>query len=144
MSDWKEVTAEWQGEMVFLGRNSAGGVVQMGEWNGQPGLSPMELLLAGVAGCTGVDVASILKKKRQPLDALKVRIRGKRAQDHPRIYTEISVEYLLWGNGLDPKAVEQAIALSEEKYCSASAMLRKSAQMHSSYRLLAVGEPEPA
>ncbi|MBN1667739.1 MAG: OsmC family protein [Anaerolineales bacterium] len=139
-SEWKEVIAEWQGEMAFIGKNQAGGRVQMGEIDGQAGVSPMELLLVGLAGCTGVDVVHILKKKRAPLEDLKVRVRAKRAADYPMVYTHIEIEYLLWGQELDPKAVEQAIQLSEEKYCSASAMLGKTAQLHSSYRILAPGQ----
>jgi putative redox protein len=141
---WKEVVAEWRGDTTFIGKNVVGGSVQMGELDGQPGISPMELLLTGLAGCTGVDVALILGKKRQPLDDLQVRVRGKRADQHPKVYTEIVIEYWLWGEGLSEKAIEQAIALSEEKYCSASAMLGAKAQIISSYRILAPGESIPA
>ncbi|MBT3391400.1 MAG: OsmC family protein [Chloroflexi bacterium] len=141
---WKEVVAEWRGDTTFIGKNLVGGSVQMGELDGQPGISPMELLLTGLAGCTGVDVALILGKKRQPLDDLQVRVRGKRADQHPKVYTEIVIEYWLWGEGLSEKAIEQAIALSEEKYCSASAMLGAKAQIISSYRILAPGESIPA
>ncbi len=137
---WKEVVAEWRGDATFIGKNATGGSVQMGELDGQPGISPMELLLAGLAGCTGVDVALILGKKRQPLDDLQVRVRGKRADENPKVYTEIMIEYLLWGEGLSEKAIQQAIKLSEEKYCSASAMLGKTAQITSAYRVLAPGE----
>ena len=141
---WKEVVAEWRGDTTFIGKNLVGGSVQMGELDGQPGISPMELLLTGLAGCTGVDVALILGKKRQPLDDLQVRVRGKRADQHPKVYTEIVIEYWLWGEGLSEKAIEQAVALSEEKYCSASAMLGAKAQIISSYRILAPGESIPA
>lgn len=137
---WKEIEATWQGEGVFLGTNPRGGSVQMGNREGSPGISPMELLLVGVAGCTGVDVASILTKKRQPLQDLKVRVRGKMVDDFPRVYDLIEIEYLLWGKGLTPAAVEQAIHLSENKYCSASAMLRASAKVTWSYRILEPGE----
>ena len=138
--EWKEVSAEWQGEMGFTGKNQTGGSIQMGTIGKQPGVSPMELLLLGVAGCTGVDVIHILRKKRIPLDQFEVRVRGKRADDHPKIYKEIEIEYLLWAEDLSPKAVEQAIELSEEKYCSASAMMSKSAEIRSSYRILTPGE----
>ena len=140
--DWREVVAEWQGEMTFTGRNQAGGSVQMGTQNGQPGLSPMELLLAGMAGGTGIDIVSILGKKRQPLDDFQIRVRGKRADKPPKVYTEIEVTYLLWGEGLEPKAVEHAIKLSEEKYCSASVMLGAVAKIHSNYKILQPGERE--
>jgi putative redox protein len=138
--EWKEVAAEWQGEMSFIGKNPTGGNVQMGTIDGQPGTSPMELLLMGVAGCTGLDIVHILGKKRITLDQFEVRVRGKRADDFPKVYNEIEIEYILWGDNLSSKAVEQAIELSEEKYCSASAMMSKSAEMRSSYRILAPGE----
>ena len=76
---WKEIEAEWLGEGAFIGRNVSGGTVQLGKLGDQPGVSPMELILVGLAGCTGSDVVDILKKKREPLKALKVKVRGKRA-----------------------------------------------------------------
>ena len=137
---WREVVAEWQGDLSFIGRNLTGGSVQMGTIDDQPGVSPMELLLVGVAGCTGMDIVSILQKKRLNLHQFQVKVRGKRAETYPKVYTEIQVTYLLWGEDLPPKAVEQAIELSEEKYCSASAMLRATARLESSYRIFAPGE----
>ncbi len=140
--DWKEVSAAWKGDMTFIGENTQGGVVQMGSLNGKPGIGPMELVLVGLAGCTGMDVVSILQKKRAPLTDFKVKVRGKRAADYPMVYTHIEVEYLLWGNDLKARDVEQAIALSEEKYCSVSIMLAKTASIHSSYKILAPGQAE--
>jgi putative redox protein len=137
---WKEVSAHWVGEKSFIGKNQSGGSVQMGSVDGTPGVSPMELLLMGVAGCTGIDIVHILGKKRITLDQFEVKVRGKRADDYPAVYTEIDISYFLWGDDLNPKAVEQAIQLSEEKYCSASAMLSKTAQISSSYQILAPGE----
>jgi putative redox protein len=131
----KEVVVEWAGDLAFIGRNPSGASVQMGTLNGDPGISPMELLLVGVAGCTGIDVVSTLKKQRQPLQDLKIKVLGKRADTHPRVYTEIEIIYLLWGEGLDPIAVERAIRLSEEKYCSASAMMQATAVVHTSYQI---------
>ncbi len=133
---WREVEAEWQEDGAFIGRNTTGGSVQMGTIDDRPGVSPMQLILVGLAGCTGVDIVDILKKKRQPLKALKVQVRGKRAEDYPKVYKEIEITYLLWGIGIDPKAVEQAIKLSEEKYCSVGAMLRPVANIRSTYRIL--------
>jgi putative redox protein len=133
--EWKEVVAEWIGESAFAGRNTTGGCVQMGSFQGQPGIGPMEMLLLGVAGCTGMDIVSILGKKRQKIDRFEVKVRGKRAESHPKVYTEIEVAYHLWGNQIDPRAVEQAVQLSEEKYCSASAMLSAVANMTTQYFL---------
>jgi len=131
---WTEVNAEWLGELAFMGTNHEGATVQMGSLEGEPALRPMQLLLTGLAGCTAMDIVSILKKKRQNLDQFKISVRGKRPDTHPRIFTEIEVEYL-WGDHLDSKAVEQAIQLSEEKYCSARAMLAAVAQISSSFRI---------
>jgi len=138
--EWKEIVAEWRGGMAFEGKNEVGSSVQMGTLDGKPGVSPMELLLLGLAGCTGMDVAHILRKKRQPLQDLRVNLRARRADQHPKVYTEIEITYLLWGEGLSRKAIEQAIQLSEGKYCSASAMLGKTAAIKSTYQILAPGE----
>ncbi len=131
--DWKEVIAEWQGELGFIGMNPSGGRVQMGAVEGQPGVSPMEILLLAVAGCTGMDVASILTKMRQNLTDLRITVRGNRVTDHPRVYKEIEVLYELWGEDLDIRSVENAIELSEIKYCSVSAMLRNGVEISSRY-----------
>ena len=131
--EWKEIVVEWCGENGFLGKNKTGGNVQIGIVDGRPGASPMELILMGVGGCTGVDIVSILKKKRQNLQDFRVEVRGKRADTYPRIYTDIEIIYHLWGEDLDSRAIENAINLSEEKYCSASAMLRPSTTISSRY-----------
>jgi putative redox protein len=135
-NSWREIVAEWKGETSFTAHNPTGGTVQMGMIDGKPGISPMELLLAGLAGCTGMDIASILLKQRQPFVDLQVQVCGKRASDYPMVYTELEVTYLVWGDGLDSKAIERAIQLSEEKYCSVGLMLSKAAPIRSSYRIL--------
>jgi putative redox protein len=131
----KEVFAEWQGDLSFLGQNQSGGQVQMGSLGNDPGISPMELVLIGLAGCTGIDVVSTLRKQRQQLENLKVQVRGKRAESHPRVYTDIEITYLLWGKGLKQEAIERAIRLSEEKYCSVSAMMQATARIRTSYQI---------
>jgi len=140
VDQWREIEAEWQGGGTFIGKNAKGGTVQIGTLNDLPGVSPMELILVGLAGCTGLDIVDILEKKRQPLTALSVKVRGKRSEEHPKIYKEIEVTYLVWGEGIDPKAVERSIHLSEEKYCSVSAMLRKAADIRSTYKILKPGD----
>jgi putative redox protein len=134
-SDWHEVVAEWQSDLTFIGKNDLGNSLQMGSKQDNDNISPMELLLLGLAGCTAYDVVSILEKMRQPLVDFKVKVRGKRAPDYPMVYTEIEVEYLLWGRGLSEKSVLNAIELSEQKYCSASVMLGKVAKITSSFRI---------
>jgi putative redox protein len=139
---WKEVYAQWTGgeDDAFIGHNQTGGSVQIGTVDGKPGVSPMEMLLLGVAGCTGMDITSILRKQRQALTDFRVIVRGLRATTYPKVYTDIEVIYLLWGDEINPKFVEQAIKISEEKYCSASIMMRATAKFTSSYRILAPGE----
>jgi putative redox protein len=141
--DWKEVVVEWRGDTGFVGKNKTGGMIQIGSIANQPGVSPMELLLLGVAGCTGVDIVSILKKQRQNLSDFQVQVRGKRADTHPKVYTDIEVIYHLWGDNIDVNSVERAIHLSEEKYCSASVMLRASANIRSQYFIHAPGDKSP-
>jgi len=135
-----EITAFWKGEMTFLGQNAEGGIVQIGALDGKPGVGPMQLLLVAVAGCTGVDIVSILLKKHADLSDLQVRVRGKRASDYPMIWTDIHLIYLIWGNGIKSKDVEKAIKLSENKYCSVGIMLGKSAKISSEYLILKPGE----
>ncbi len=139
---WREVSAEWKGERSFVAHNATGGRVQIGILDGVPGASPMELLLMGVAGCTGIDIANIMTKARQPMEKLEVRVRGKFAPEGtlPRVFTDIEIEYLVWGNGISTKVLEGAIELSEAKYCSASAMMRAVANVTTRYSILAPGE----
>ena len=89
------------------------------------GGSPMEFFLAGVAGCTGVDVLSILKKMGQDVVALTVDIEGDRAEDYPMVYTDVIIVYNLTGTDIDPESVEKAIELSMTKYCSASIIFKR-------------------
>ncbi len=135
-----EITATWKGEMTFVGQNTVGGTVQMGPLDGKPGVGPMQLLLVAIAGCTGIDIVSILQKKRANLTDMQVKVAGKRADDYPMIWTYIHITYLLWGNSIKAKDVEQAIELSENKYCSVGIMLGKSAKISSEYKILKPGE----
>lgn len=100
------------------------------------GFVPMELLLVGLAGCTGMDVISILRKKRQQVTGYEVRVRGERAEDHPMVYTDITVEHVFTGHDVSPEAVARAIELSEAKYCGAGAMLGKTAKLVHTFRIV--------
>lgn len=137
---WTEIFADWKGEKVFTGQNAAGGTVQMSEREGKAGVGPMQLLLVALAGCTGMDIVSILEKKRLKLTDMQVRVRSKRASDFPMVWTDIHVIYLIWGENIRPQDAEQAIRLSEEKYCSVGIMLGKTARITSEYHLLKPGE----
>lgn len=104
------------------------------------GFRPMELLLVGLAGCTGMDVISILRKKRQQVTAYEVQVTGVRAEDHPMVFVEITVEHIVTGHHIQPEAVTRAIQLSEGRYCGAGAMLGSVAHLTHTYRLVEVSE----
>ncbi len=104
------------------------------------GFRPMEMLLVGLAGCTGMDVISILRKKRQQVSAYEVFVTGKRAEDHPMVFVEITVEHIITGHAIQEEAVARAIALSEKRYCGAGAMLGKVAHLTHTYRIIEAKE----
>lgn len=101
---------------------------------------PMELVLMALGGCTGIDVELMLGKMRVDIDNLRIEIQGERADDHPRVYTNINITYHFWGNDLPMDKLQRAVQLSEEKYCSVTHMLNKTAtittdiQVHSANR----------
>jgi putative redox protein len=138
--EWTEITAAWKKDTAFTSQDTTGATLQMGTLDGKPGLSPMRLLLIAVAGCTGEDIVSILRKKRLALSDMQVRVRAKRASDYPMIWTDIHITYLVWGEDIPPRDIEQAIRLSEDKYCSVRLMLDKVARITSEYHLLQPGE----
>jgi len=129
-------TVKWIGEQKFLGISPSGHAVALDsdrESNKAPG--PMELLLVALGACTATDVVIILEKKRQKLDALEVIASGERAADPPTVWTKLELLYRLRGR-LDEAAVKHAIELSEEKYCSVAAMLKKTATLTYRYEIL--------
>lgn len=138
--NWREVSATWKGGLNFTGVSYKGGTVQMGPEDNCIG--PMQLLLAGLAGCTGIDIVTILGKKKATPTDFKVKVRGRRAENFPMVYTDIEVEYVFWGDNLKARDVEQAIKLSEQKYCSVSIMLGKTSKITSTYIILKPGDPE--
>jgi putative redox protein len=120
----------WQGKMAFEGTADRGYRLPLDadpEVGGESqGFTPFELLALGVAGCTAMDVISILQKKHQDITGLEVKLRGERAREHPKVFTHLYIEYVVTGRAVDPAAVERAVQLSDEKYCGAIAMLRQS------------------
>jgi putative redox protein len=90
---------------------------------------PMEVMLMGMGGCTAIDVVSMLKKQRQDIAGVEVSLTGERAADHPMVYTEVKVVYTVRGRKLNRALVERAVSLSDEKYCSATAMFKKTAKV---------------
>jgi putative redox protein len=141
MSDWMDrVNARWQGEgMAFdIGTHTGQHVLaDASDEHGGNGLgpTPMQLVLAGLAGCTGMDVIAMLRKMRQPVDSYEVRIRDRRQEEHPRTFTDIEVEHIVRGDGIDEAAVKRAVDLSASKYCPASAALAKACAIRHTYRI---------
>jgi len=134
--DRTEIKARWTGGLGFDAENSHGAKVRMDSLREGAAPTPMELVLMALAGCTGMDVVSILEKKRQPAESIEIHVRGTRAQDHPRGYIEIELEYVLSGAQLTDEAVARAIELSVNKYCSVGGMLAKVATLRTSFRIV--------
>jgi putative redox protein len=129
-------TVQWIGEETFVATSPSGHAIAIDSdraSNKAPG--PMELLLLALGACTATDVVSILKKKRQRLESLEVLCSGERAAEPPKVWTKLEVVYRLRG-ALEESAVKRAIELSEQKYCSVSAMLQKTAKLTWRYEIL--------
>jgi putative redox protein len=135
----KQVHVTWVDGMQFSATAESGHSVTMdaavGSGGEESGFRPTELVLIGLAGCTAMDVVSILKKKRQPVEGLEIRVKGHQVDKQPRYFRDIELEFIVRGNGIAPKAVERAIELSEEKYCSVAATLRGVARITTSFRI---------
>ena len=128
-----QAAVKWAGRMQFTGIGNAGHELIV-DGESKVANSPMELVLIALCGCTAYDVVSILQKKREPFTAVEVSAHAEKAPESPRVYTEIKLLYRVKGN-VTPKAVEDAVRLSEEKYCSVSAMLEKTARITYEIRL---------
>ena len=130
------ISVRWVNERNFVGVDSTGhSVVLSGQKNGI-GVSPSQMLLVALAACSSVDVVEILEKKRKKLTLLEVTATGEQDPDPPWTYRKIHVKYRLGGKDLSAKAVEQAIRLSEEKYCSVAATVRGVAKISTEYEIV--------
>lgn len=127
-------------DMQFEGRATSGHTLTMDaddvSGGHNAGFRPMELLLVGFGGCSGMDVISILRKKRQPVAGLDINIAGEMTDEYPKIYREVHIEYVVKGKGVGKEAVERAIQLSLDKYCSVGATLGKAGTITHSYRIV--------
>ena len=123
-----EATALWTDNERFIGQATSGHALVMDAAKDKTANSPMEVVLIAICGCTASDVNGILRKKREPFTMLEVRAQAERATGYPAVYTEIKLTYRVGGK-VSPKAVEDAVRLSKEKYCSVSAMLEKTAKI---------------
>ena len=134
------ISVNWVDGMLMVGKSHSGHSITM---DGPPeiggenlGVRPMEMLLLGVAGCTMIDVVSTLKKMRQDLTQCETKVNAERANDHPKVFTDIHIKFILKGGGLDQNKVKKAITLSAEKYCSASIMLGKTASITHDFEIV--------
>ena len=130
---------KWLDNMSFVGESASGHSVVM---NGPPeaggrnlGVRPMEMLLLGLGGCSSFDIVSMLKKGKQDLVDCEVEISAERADTEPKVFTKIHLHFIISGNDLSDKRVSRAVELSAEKYCSASIMLGKTAELTHDYEL---------
>lgn len=133
-------TVKWVEGFQFVAESGSGHAIVMdaGKDSGGngTGVSPMELLMLGIGGCSGMDVISVLKKKKQEVFDLRVNISGKLAPEYPKRYTEMNLEFVVKGRGIDESAVKKAIDLSMDKYCSVKATLEGSAKVSYTYQIV--------
>ncbi len=137
----KNVTVKWAGKMTFIGEAASGNTLTMdaGADNGGLGLghSPMDLLLMGAGGCASIDIVAILQKGRNDITDCIVKVSGKRASEMPKVYTDIHMHFIVRGRGIRDSAVERAVKLSMEKYCSVSLTLAKAANLTFDWEVVA-------
>lgn len=138
-NDTMQVTSKWIDGMCFVGTTEGGHSVVMegsaAEGAAKRGSSPLEMLLLGVAGCSSIDVVMIAEKQRQKVTDCRATVTAKRADDAPRVFTEIHIHFKVFGHDLKESAIERAVQMSAEKYCSASIMLGKAAKITHSFEI---------
>lgn len=135
-----KATIKWVDGVSFVAESESGHAVVI---DGPPdaggrniGMRPMEMVLLGMGGCTAFDVVSILQKARQPISDCRVELSAERADDIPKVFTRIHVHFIVSGKDLKPAQVERAVKLSAEKYCSASIMLGKTAEITHDFEII--------
>lgn len=134
-----DVTLNWKGKMSFVGVGNSGFVQKLDASESVGGddsaANPMEYLALGLGGCTGMDVISILRKKKQAVTDFQIKVHAERAKEHPKVFTHATIEYLVTGKNIQEAAVVRAIELSAEKYCPAQAMLNKAFPIQMIYKI---------
>jgi len=126
----KQVSARWTGEKLnYVGVSGNGVEVPMGGDNA----SPSELLLMGAAGCMGMDIVSVLEKKRQAISGIEVQITGHQPDNYPKPFQIVELAFTVKGDNVDPKAVERAVALSQDKYCIVGQTLKNEVELRTSF-----------
>ncbi len=126
--------------LQFVGEAASGHAIVMDgdrEVGGRnTGARPMEMLLIGLGGCSGMDVVSILKKKKQEINGVEIKVKGEKAENYPKKFTDIDIEFIVRGRNVSEDAVKRAVELSMEKYCSVKATLEGSAKVTWSYKII--------
>lgn len=139
-----EARVKWIEKRTFIGTSGSGFNIVLGNALGpddaRPGPSPMELVLMGTGGCTAYDVVHILEKGREPVEDCTVELSAERADTDPKVFTAIHMHFIVKGRGLAAAKVERAIALSIDKYCSASAMMAKTARVTHDFEVVDAGD----
>jgi putative redox protein len=139
-----EAKVTWHQGLSFTGTADTGYLVPLGAnprvGGDDDGFRPMELIATGLAGCTGMDTISILQKKRQDVTDFEVKVHTERADEHPRVFTHIKIEYQITGHGVDEGAVLRAIRLSAKRYCPAQGMLSQIVPIDLEYKIYEAGE----
>ena len=132
-----KAVVRFAGDDLFIGITPSGHAVAIDtDHERSVAPSPVELLLIAAGSCTGVDVVGILKKKRIDVSEYRIEVSGERRDEHPRSYKSIHIHHVVTGKNVTPNAVEQAIELSESKYCSVAATFRPTVEIHSSYEII--------
>jgi putative redox protein len=125
----------------FVATSGTGHHLLIDDAAGNSGAKPIELVAIALAGCTAFDVISILRKKRQQVTGYEVRVEADQAPDPPQVFREVRIHHVITGEDVSPQALEDAIRLSEEKYCSVGAMVRKSAEFHTTFEIVPATSP---
>ena len=135
-----DASVKWNGRMSFTGVANSGHEIALDAspsvGGDDQGARPLELILISLAGCTAMDVISIMRKRRQDVTGFEVQAHAEQAEGHPHVFTAIHVKYIFHGKNLDPRAVERSIELSETRYCPAQAMLSQVAPVSHSYEII--------
>lgn len=136
----------WVEDRTFIGESGSGHRLVLGTsaspGGPTPGPSPMELVLIGTGGCSAIDVVHILEKSREAVEDCTVELEAERAETEPKVFTRVHMHFVVKGRGLAPNKVERAITLSLEKYCSASAMVARTATITHDYEIVDTATPE--
>lgn len=148
MAAEKHARAVWNGNMSFTAHGSTAPQYTVpfdsdeSVGGGDDGFRPLEMVLMGLAGCTAMDVISIMRKKKQDVTAFEVAVDGIQVDEYPMVFDHVTLTFKFWGNNLDPAAVERSIELSETRYCPVSAILRPTATLETRYEIYEA-EPTP-